>query len=44
MSKKKKKKKKKGKNKVLETIVFATAVLNLIYSVVELLRLLNLLH
>ena len=44
MSKRKKKKKKKGKNKVLETIVFATAVLNLIYSVVELLRLLNLLH
>ena len=32
------KKKKKGKNKALENIVFATAILNLIYTVVELLK------
>lgn len=32
------KKKKKGKNKALETIVFATAILNLIYSIIELLK------
>ena len=44
MSKKRKKKKKNGKNKVLEVIVFATAILNLICSVVELLKILNLIH
>lgn len=32
------KKKKKGKNKTLEIIVFATAILNLIYSIIELLK------
>ena len=32
------KKKKKGKNKALENIVFATAILNLLYTVVELLK------
>lgn len=32
------KKKKKGKRKLLEKITLATAILNLIYSVVELLK------
>ena len=41
MSKRKKKKKKKGKNSVLENIVLATAILNLIHSIIELLETLN---
>ena len=36
-----KKKKKKGKNSVLENIVLATAILNLIHSIIELLDTLN---
>lgn len=32
------KKKKKGKHKTLEKIVFATAILNLVYSIIELLK------
>lgn len=32
------KKNKKGKQKTLEKLVFATAILNLIYSIIELLK------
>ena len=34
----KKKRKKKGKHNTLEKIVLATAILNLIYSIIELLQ------
>lgn len=39
MSKKKKRQKKKGKNEALQNIILATAIINLIISVLQLLNL-----